>query len=314
MHTTKSLNQRAPFLPSRLSRLISLFLFHVRKWRHTGECPGQPGYSWVWTIVSPTKAVKISSLYQAPASSKHRHVPEPCSENSSSLCRSSADLEYHTEHMESATKGRLPGKGIFYSLHSSTGVPERASGTKTDAGRNCRGLCHFLPPPLLPSPHPLFACKEDVAASSCTRLIWPTFPPSHSEASQINKAMGKKRHHVHKTRFPTKPGSGTGTELYFAARLLKPSSAPKFLKASVVMDASERKKPPFPQGSWTQPKCIGMSKLKTLNFFQRMFCTAGREVWRAPAYFHSDWQSHKRSVSEREDLCWGKEWQAYFHA
>lgn len=117
--------------------------------------------------------------------------------------------------MESATKGRFPGKGIFSSLplaesagistctlHSSTGVPERASGMNMDASRNYRDFWHFLPPALLPSPHPPLCTKERCGCQFLyqTDLTHPTSFSLRLESVPIYKAMGKKRHHVQKTR------------------------------------------------------------------------------------------------------------------
>lgn len=169
--------------------------------------------------------------------------------------------------MELATKGRLPGKGIFYSLalavsagistytlHSSTGGTEPQSQRWMPAETTwifaifCQLLC--CPPHI-----PLFAHKGYVAASSHIKLIWPTLPPpSHMDWSQSQWTRLWEQNDttfIKPDIFPTKPGGGTGIAFYFAAGLLKPRSASKFLRASVVLDASERTKPPFPQSSWT---------------------------------------------------------------
>lgn len=78
----------------------------------------------------------------------------------------------------------------------------RASVTRMDAGRNYRDFCHFLPPPVLPSPHsPLCTYR----GCGCQLLYQSglTHPTSFSPGLQpvtVNKAMGKKLHHIHKIR------------------------------------------------------------------------------------------------------------------
>lgn len=232
-------------------------------------------------------------------------------------------------HMESATKGRLPGKGILYplalpvsagistyTLHSSTGGTEPQSQGWMLVGTTgtFATFCHLLCCPL----HiPLFAHTGDVAASSCTKVVWPTLPPSHPDCSQSQWTRPWERNYTTFTKsdiFPTKPGGSTGIVFYFAAGLLKPSAALKISQGISCLGWFWKEEATIPT---RQLNTLSENALECPNLSSEVSSENVLyiwEVWRACAYSHSDWQSHKRNVSEGKDLCWGKEWQAYFHA
>lgn len=170
--------------------------------------------------------------------------------------------------MESATKGRLPGKGILLSaissacwyphLHSAKQHWGNSLSHKDSCWQKLQGILSFSATscaalPKSPSLHlrEMWLPIPVTNWSDPPHLLLTRFEASHSEHGNHEPWERNYTTSIKPDIFPTKPGGGTGIVFYFAARLLKPSSAPKFLRAPVVMDASERKKQPFPQGSWT---------------------------------------------------------------
>lgn len=209
---------------------------------------------------------------------------------------------------------------IFWYLHLHSVQQQwgnRASVSKMHAGRNYRDFdifCHLLCCP----PHiPLFAHKGDVAASSCIKLIWPTLLPSHSDWSQSQLTRPWERNYttfIKPDIFPSKPGGGTGIVFYFCCWASEARLCSSISHGISCHECFWKEEATIPtrQLNILSQNALGCPNLSFEHSSENVLYS--REVWMVPAYFHWDWQSHKRSLCEGRDVCWGKEWQAYFHA